>query len=106
MKGDEMIRVTYLKGKNAGRSKAFTTNPFLQILFLSILFVISARFHPYFSTQSIFVFMGLAAILAFPAAVYYFTRSARAFFVARNDLPNETVSMADFVNAHQYSKNF
>jgi|GEM_PF-1903766 len=106
MKGDEMIRITYLKGKNSVRSKAFTTNPFLHLLFLSIIFVISARFNPNFGAHSELLVSGFAAALALPAATYYFVKSIRELFAARNDAQNETVSMADFVNAHPCPENF
>lgn len=100
-----MIRVTYLKGKNIGRSKAFTTNPFTQIIFLSILFIVSARFSHNLSTSSIFSFMGFAVFLAFPAVAHYLANAARAFFAARSGLQSE-IAMNDFFKARSYSKNF
>lgn len=106
MKGDEMIKITYLKGKNRGNSKAFTTNPFLQILFLSVLFIASARYDPHFSAYSVVSFIGLAAALALPAVVYYLARSVRTFFVASNDALTETVSRSEFLNSRNYPKDF
>jgi len=106
MKGDEMIRVTYLKGKKTSRPKAFTTNPFLQILFLSVLFVISARFNPQFSAYSIRLATGIAAMLALPAVMYHFTKALKVFLATRNDRITENVSMADFVKSHPCPENF
>ncbi len=100
-----MIKVTYLKGKNTGRSKALTTNPFLQLLFLSVLFVISARFNPPFSAHSTLFATGVAALLALPAVAYHFVKAAKAFFAMRSGVQSEEM-MNDFFAARDYPENF
>lgn len=101
-----MIRETYLKGRTAKPSKAFTTNPFTQILFLSVLFVVSARFHPYFGAHSLHILIGLAAAMAFPAAAYHLSKNFRMLFAARNGLTNETVSIPEFITTQNSPENF
>ena len=100
-----MIRETYLKGRPIKQSKAFTTNPFLHILFLSVLFVMSANNHPYFGAHYALI-IGLAAAMAFPAAAYHLAKNVRTFFAARNDLIKETVSMPEFITTQNSPENF
>ena len=104
MKGDDMIRETYLKGRPTKQSKAFTTNPFLHILFLSVLFVMSANNHPYFGAHYALI-IGLAAAMAFPAAAYHLAKNVRTFFAARNGLANEIVSVPDFLTVSNSPEN-
>ena len=100
MKGDDMIRETYLRGKTTKQPKALTRNPLLQMFFLSIFFVISAQQHPYFGAQPVFLFVGLAVVMALPASVHHILRKLRTPFAARNGPPHKPVSMHGFVNSH------
>lgn len=101
MKGDEMIRVTYLKGKKAGRSKAFTTNPFLHILFLFAMFVLSAHLSPQLGEYSLRLITGIAALLALPAVAYHFINAAKEFLAIRSNMQSE-IEMNDFFRARSY----
>ncbi len=84
----EMIREIPVTEEKIDDSLLLAKKSIIRILALVLLFVVSARFSPQLSTYSTPSIIGIAGILAFPAAAYYSVKSmAGLFMFGRNNLP-------------------
>ena len=71
-----MIRETYFDSKNFDGNQSIAKNPLLQLLFLSMLFIISASCASCFSGYSFHDIAGIAGVLTFPSGLYHVVKGA------------------------------